>query len=60
MSAVGPGVSDVAPGDPVAAFLPELGGYSEQVLARHWVRRPDGVDAQLAAALPAAGEAAAR
>ena len=40
--------------------MPELGGYSEQVLARHWVRRPDAVDAQLAAALPAAGEAAAR
>ena len=58
--AVGAGVSDVGPGDDVAVFLPELGGYSTQVLARHWVRRPDGVSEQAAAALPASGEAAVR
>jgi NADPH:quinone reductase-like Zn-dependent oxidoreductase len=60
VSAVGSGVSDVRPGDPVAAFLPELGGYAEQVLARYWVRRPDAVTEQDAAALPASAEAAAR
>ena len=58
--AIGDGVSDVRPGDSVVAFLPELGGYAEQVLARYWVRRPDGVDEESAAALPASGEAAAR
>ncbi|MEZ0447217.1 quinone oxidoreductase family protein [Cellulomonas sp. ICMP 17802] len=60
VESVGDGVVDVRPGDAVAAFLPELGGYAEQVLARHWVRIPDGVDLQDAAALPASGEAAAR
>jgi NADPH:quinone reductase-like Zn-dependent oxidoreductase len=58
--ATGDDVTDVAAGDAVAAFLPELGGYGEQVLARHWVRRPDGVSEQAAAALAASGEAAAR
>src|SRR5690242_1281749 len=32
VAAVGDGVQGVAPGDPVAAFLPELGGYAERVL----------------------------
>ena len=57
---VGPSVDDVQPGDPVAVFLPELGGYAGQVLARYWVRVPQSVSAQDAAALPASGEAAAR
>ncbi|MCO5970103.1 NADP-dependent oxidoreductase [Actinoallomurus soli] len=60
VDAVGPSVSDVRPGDPVAVFLPELGGYAGQVLARYWVRVPQSVGAQDAAALPASGEAAAR
>jgi NADPH:quinone reductase-like Zn-dependent oxidoreductase len=60
VEAVGAGVEDVRPGDAVAAFLPELGGYARQVLARYWVRRPDGVNEEDAAALPASGEAAAR
>lgn len=58
--AAGPDVSDVQPGASVVAFLPELGGYSEQVLARHWAPRPETVDEQLAAGLPASGEAAVR
>lgn len=58
--AVGDDVSEVRPGDSVVAFLPELGGYSERVLARYWTRRPAEVDEQLAAGLPASGEAAAR
>jgi NADPH:quinone reductase-like Zn-dependent oxidoreductase len=57
---VGPAVNDVRPGDRVAVFLPELGGYAAQVLARYWVRAPQPVSAQDAAALPASGEAAAR
>ncbi|BEP15265.1 NADP-dependent oxidoreductase [Acidothermaceae bacterium B102] len=60
VNAVGEGVLDVRPGDNVAAFLPELGGYARQTLARYWVRRPDSVSEQDAAALPSAGEAAAR
>src|SRR3569833_3172657 len=60
VDAVGSSVSDVRPGDPVAVFLPELGGYAGQVLARYWVRIPRTVSAQDAAALPASGEAAAR
>jgi len=60
VDAVGPSVNDVQPGDPVAVFLPELGGYAGQVLARYWVRVPRPVSAQDAAALPASGEAAAR
>jgi NADPH:quinone reductase-like Zn-dependent oxidoreductase len=28
VDAVGPSVADVRPGDPVAVFLPELGGYA--------------------------------
>ena len=60
VDAAGPGVDDVRPGDAVAVFLPELGGYAAQVLARYWVRVPPAVSAQDAAALPASGEAAAR
>jgi NADPH:quinone reductase-like Zn-dependent oxidoreductase len=56
----GPGVTDVRPGERVAVFLPALGGYAGQVLARHWVKVPDEVSDQDAAALPASGEAAAR
>ncbi|WP_460305562.1 NADP-dependent oxidoreductase [Actinocorallia aurea] len=60
VDAVGASVVDVRPGDPVAVFLPDLGGYAAQVLARHWVRVPEQVDMRDAAALPASGEAAAR
>ncbi|GAA4361903.1 NADP-dependent oxidoreductase [Actinomadura verrucosospora] len=60
VDAVGSSVIDVRPGDAVAVFLPELGGYAGQVLARYWVRVPRSVGAQAAAALPASGEAAAR
>jgi NADPH:quinone reductase-like Zn-dependent oxidoreductase len=60
VDAIGPSVNDVQPGDRVAVFLPELGGYAGQVLARYWVRVPEPVSAQDAAALPASGEAAAR
>lgn len=60
VAAVGGDVADVRPGDRVAAFLPELGGYAEQVLARHWVRVPDGVSDEDAVAVTAAGEAAVR
>jgi NADPH:quinone reductase-like Zn-dependent oxidoreductase len=60
VDAVGPAVEGVQPGDRVAVFLPELGGYAEQVLARYWVPVPEPVSGQDAAALPASGEAAAR
>ena len=60
VDAVGSGVQDVRPGDRVAVFLPELGGYARQVLARYWVPLPAAVRDQDAAALPASGEAAAR
>ena len=60
VDAVGSAVTDVRPGDDVAVFLPSLGGYAEQVLADFWVTRPGEVDAETAAAAPAAGEAAVR
>ena len=60
VDAAGPGVDDVQPGDAVAVFLPELGGYAGLVLARYWVKVPSSVSAQDAAALPASGEASAR
>ena len=60
VAAAGPDAGDVQPGDAVAVFLPELGGYAEQVLARYWVKVPGPVSPQDAAALPASGEAAAR
>jgi NADPH:quinone reductase-like Zn-dependent oxidoreductase len=60
VDAAGQDVGDVGPGERVAVFLPELGGYAGQVLARYWVKLPDLVSDQDAAALPASGEAAAR
>src|ERR1700761_2624549 len=60
VDAVGPSVAGLEPGDAVAVFLPELGGYAGQVLARYWVRVPEAVSGPDAAALPASGEAAAR
>jgi NADPH:quinone reductase-like Zn-dependent oxidoreductase len=60
VDAVGPSADDVQPGDAVAVFLPELGGYAGKVLARYWVRVPAAVGGAEAAALPASGEAAAR
>ncbi len=60
VDAVGDGVTDVAPGDEVAVFLPGLGGYAEHVLANFWVTKPNAVSWADAAALPASGEAAAR
>ena len=60
VDAAGSSVTGVQPGDAVALFLPELGGYAEQVLARYWVKVPGPVSPQDAAALPASGEAAAR
>jgi NADPH:quinone reductase-like Zn-dependent oxidoreductase len=60
VEAAGSGAGGVQPGDAVAVFLPELGGYAEQVLARYWVKVPGQVSPQDAAALPASGEAAAR
>jgi NADPH:quinone reductase-like Zn-dependent oxidoreductase len=60
VDAVGSSITDVSPGDEVAAFLPGLGGYAELVLADYWVRKPLSVDWDAAAALPASGEAAVR
>jgi NADPH:quinone reductase-like Zn-dependent oxidoreductase len=60
VDAAGSSAGGVQPGDAVAVFLPELGGYAEQVLARYWVKVPGQVSPQDAAALPASGEAAAR
>ena len=42
VAAAGPDADGVQPGDAVAVFLPELGGYAEQVLARYWVKVPGG------------------
>jgi NADPH:quinone reductase-like Zn-dependent oxidoreductase len=61
VEAVGADVADVSPGDEVAVFLnPALGGYAELVLADFWVRKPDAVGWEAAAALPASAEAAIR
>ena len=60
VAAAGPDADGVQPGDAVAVFLPELGGYAEQVLARYWVKVPGRVSPQDAAAPPPPGEAAAR
>jgi NADPH:quinone reductase-like Zn-dependent oxidoreductase len=60
VDAAGTGVTSVRTGDAVAVYLPELGGYAGQVLARYWVKVPEQVSAEDAAALPASGEAAAR
>jgi NADPH:quinone reductase-like Zn-dependent oxidoreductase len=60
VDAAGAGVGDVRPGDTVAVYLPELGGYAGQALAQYWVKVPGTVSPQVAAAVPASGEAAAR
>src|ERR1700759_738000 len=60
VDAAGTGVTSVRTGDAVAVYLPELGGYAGQGLARYWVKVPEQVSAEDAAALPASGEAAAR
>lgn len=56
---VGPGVTDLAVGDPVLGNAPVLGpgSYAEQVVvdASHVVRRPDGLGETQAAGLPLAG-----
>src|ERR1700761_7007785 len=36
VDAAGPEAGDVRPGDRVAVFLPEVGGYRRQLLARSW------------------------
>lgn len=58
VEAVGRGVSSVAVGDEVAAWLPSLGGYSEYALAAAWTRKPPQVTWNDAGALPASVEAA--
>ncbi len=60
VESVGSHVVDVTVGDEVAALLPGLGGYADLVLADLWVRKPDQVSWEGAAALPASGEAAVR
>ncbi|MGK5683757.1 NADP-dependent oxidoreductase [Actinoplanes sp. URMC 104] len=60
VDAVGAAVTDVAPGDEVAVYLPGLGGYAQSVIAGHWVPKPPSVSWADAAALPASGEAAVR
>lgn len=51
--AVGPGVTDIAPGDRVATFGPELGAYASARLvpAARLFRLPDDVDDESAAAV---------
>ena len=53
VAAVGPGVAQWAPGDPVCALLPG-GGYAEYVTtpAAHALPVPDGLDLKEAACLP--------
>lgn len=53
ISAVGPGVTDLAVGDAVCALLPG-GGYAEEVVtpAAHCLPVPDGMDLRAAACLP--------
>ncbi|TQS45930.1 alcohol dehydrogenase catalytic domain-containing protein [Cryptosporangium phraense] len=58
VDALGPGVTGVEAGDPVAAFLPGLGGYGDYALAATWAVKPDAVGWADAAALPASAEAA--
>ena len=55
---VGAGVSGVAVGDEVAAYLPGQGGYGELVAAPVWFPKPPQVGWSDAAALPASAEAA--
>jgi NADPH:quinone reductase-like Zn-dependent oxidoreductase len=58
VDAIGSGVSGVAVGDEVAAWLPSLGGYGEYALAENWTRKPPQVTWEDAGALPASVEAA--
>jgi NADPH:quinone reductase-like Zn-dependent oxidoreductase len=58
VDAVGSGVTGVAVGDDVAAWLPSLGGYGEYALAAAWTPKPPQVTWNDAAALPASVEAA--
>jgi len=58
VDAVGNGVTGVAVGDEVAAWLPSLGGYGEYALAAAWTPKPPQVAWNDAAALPASVEAA--
>ncbi|ROP74041.1 NADP-dependent oxidoreductase [Curtobacterium sp. PhB115] len=58
VDALGDGVAGVSIGDEVAVLLPQLGGYAELVVADTWVRKPDSVSWDAAAALPASAEAA--
>jgi NADPH:quinone reductase-like Zn-dependent oxidoreductase len=58
VDALGRGVSGVAVGDEVAAWLPSLGGYGEYALAGAWTPKPPQVSWTDAGALPASAEAA--
>jgi NADPH:quinone reductase-like Zn-dependent oxidoreductase len=58
VDAIGRGVSGVAIGDEVAAWLPSLGGYGEYALASAWTPKPPQVSWRDAGALPASAEAA--
>jgi NADPH:quinone reductase-like Zn-dependent oxidoreductase len=58
VDALGRGVSGVAVGDEVAAWLPSLGGYGEYALASAWTPKPPQVSWTDAGALPASVEAA--
>src|SRR6201982_3343381 len=53
VDAVGSGVSGVAVGDEVAAWLPSLGGYGEYGLAQTWAPKPPEVTWSDAGAVPA-------
>jgi NADPH:quinone reductase-like Zn-dependent oxidoreductase len=57
VDALGPGATDVAVGDEVAALLPTLGGYAEYAVASSWTPKPAGVSWAEAAALPSSAEA---
>jgi NADPH:quinone reductase-like Zn-dependent oxidoreductase len=58
VDAVGRGVTGVAVGDEVAAWLPSLGGYGEFALAAAFAPKPPQVSWNDAGALPASVEAA--
>src|SRR4051794_14982366 len=58
VDAVGRGVTGVAVGDEVAAWLPSLGGYGEYALAAAWTPKPPQVSWNDAGAVPASIEAA--
>lgn len=58
VDAIGRGVTGVAVGDEVAAWLPSLGGYGEYALAAASTPKPPQVSWADAGALPASAEAA--